>query len=264
MLLTEQSGTQMWQKMLKENFNVQDTDKLGWVSEYAANHEVFESNLGVNGGGFVPGNNGVGPMYTTPLNTTGMGNPMAPGYGPTGQVPMGYPGSGANGQGQDFAQQRVGSGDVPLTTLPMGLNIALMTIGLELLPVIPTKGPWHLISYMDMPYAGGKLNVAGNLTSMDGKGKGNENKPLYVKFLGANSSVFTPLKGKVKENDTVEVTSGDVTFTGKFKSFGRMDGGLIVEVVECKDSKEDVAIADLFTTGEEVKATANSVEVVDE
>lgn len=259
MFLTEQSGTQMWQKMLKENFDVKEQDKLNWVSEYASNHEIFESNLGVNGFGnvaqtsMVPGDNGVGPVYTTPLNTTGMGNPMAPGYNGQGQVPTSF--------NNEFGQQRVGSGEVPLSTLPMALNIALMTIGLELVPVIPTKGPWQLLSYMDTPYAGGKLNVAGNLTSFDGKGKGNENKPLYVKFLAENSSMWTELKPTLKENAEVSVEGNGVTFTGRFKSFGRMDGGLILEVVECKKGAEDAAIADLFIGEEAVKAKANDVEV---
>lgn len=88
MFLTEQNnGQAKWQKMLKEELNVAD-EKLGWVSQYAANHEIHESaTLGVNAGvpstSLVPGN-GVGPIYATPLNTLGMGNPMAPG---NGQVP---------------------------------------------------------------------------------------------------------------------------------------------------------------------------------
>ena len=273
MFLTEQNGSQMWQKMLKENFNVNDTDKLNWVSDYAANHEIFESNLGVNAAGpvaatpgMVPGDNGVGPVYSTPLNTTGMGNPMAPGY-VNGQVPTGFQ--------NDFGQQRVGSGEVPLSTLPMALNIALMTIGLELVPVIPTKGPWQLLSYMDTPYAGGKLGVARNLTKMDGFGKGNENKPLYVKFLANTSRDFLVFKGEgekgytVKENDTVIVKStngeDEVTFTGRFKSFGRMDGGLILETVSCQDkTSKDVAIMDLFTKGATVTAEVGeeSAEIV--
>lgn len=253
MFITEQNGTQMWQKMLKENFNVNDTEKLNWVSQYASVHEIYESSLGVNGGAMVPGGNGVGPVYTTPLNTTGMGNPMAPGY-VNGQVPMGHNG--------DFQAQKVGSGELPLSTLPMALNVALMTIGLELVPVIPTKGPWALLSYMDFPYAGGKLNVAGNLTSFDGKGEGKENKPLYVKFLAAASTDFKSLKAAIKEGDDVVVEGNGVKFEGKFKAFGRMDGGLILETVKCMKGEDNVAIADLFAAAGEVKATGAGVEAV--
>ena len=251
MFVTEQNGTQMWSKMLKENFNVTDNEKLNWVSQYASIHEIYESNLGVNGGAMVPGANGVGPMYTTPLNTTGMGNPAAPGY-VNGQVPM---------NAKDFRAQSVGSGELPLSTLPMALNVALMTIGLELVPVVPTKGPWALLSYMDFPYAGGKLNVAGNLTSFDGKGAGNENKPLYVKFLANASTDFLAAKAAVKAGDTVTVAGNGVTFTGIFKDWGRMDGGMILETVSCVKGSDNVAIADLFVGDGVVEATAGSAKV---
>lgn len=246
MFLTEQNGTQMWQQMLKENFGVRDKEKLNWVSQLAANHEIFESNLGVaNAGGaasMVP-SNGVGPMYTTPLNTVGMGNPAMPGT-VNGTIPTGY--GSLNGM-NDFRAQQVGTGEMPLSTLPMALNVALMTIGLELLPVIPTKGPFQLVSYMDFPYAGGKLDFANNLTQHDGFGAGRENKPLYVKFLGLDSSAFAAIrKANVVDGDVVTVENNGVVYTGKFKSFGRMDGGLILETVSCKKGAEDVAIKDIF------------------
>lgn len=259
MFLTEQNGTQMWQKMLKENFGVTDQEKLGWVSQLAANHEIFESNLGVaNAGGaasMVP-SNGVGPMYTTPLNTVGMGNPAMPGT-VNGTIPTGY--GSLNGM-NDFRAQQVGTGEMPLSTLPMALNIALMTIGLELLPVIPTKGPFQLVSYMDFPYAGGKLDFANNLTEHDGFGAGRENKPLYIKFLGVDSGVFSDIrKAGIVDGDAVEVSNdAGVTYKGLFKSFGRMDGGLILETVECKKDDQDVAIKDLFANGAKVTVTAKS------
>lgn len=259
MFLTEQNGTQMWQKMLKENFGVTDQEKLGWVSQLAANHEIFESNLGVaNAGGqatMVP-SNGVGPMYTTPLNTVGMGNPAMPGT-VNGTIPTGY--GSLNGM-NDFRAQQVGTGEMPLSTLPMALNIALMTIGLELLPVIPTKGPFQLVSYMDFPYAGGKLDFANNLTEHDGFGAGRENKPLYIKFLGVDSGVFSDIrKAGIVDGDAVEVSNdAGVTYKGLFKSFGRMDGGLILETVECKKGDKDVAIKDLFANGAKVTVTAKS------
>ena len=87
MFITEQNGANMWREMLTENFKVQDQEKLNWVSQYAAIHEIHESQLGVNGSpymaqgqaGYVPTTpGGVGPMYATPLNTTGMGNVAAP------------------------------------------------------------------------------------------------------------------------------------------------------------------------------------------
>ena len=226
MLVTEQNGANMWRTMLTENFNVTDNEKLNWVSEYAAIHEIHESQLGVNAGVTLPGNgHGVGPVYTTPLNTTGMGNPYAPGVVSTpnfaqGQVPVG----GTPG----FYNQSLGSGDIPVSTLPMALNIALLTVGLELLPVIPAKGPWHMLSYMDFPYAGGKLGRV-NETSFDGKGEGNENKPIYVKVTGLTLAQITELRAaNVAKGDDVTVGA----LKGWFLGFGRMDGNPCVEVKE--------------------------------
>ena len=247
MLVTEQNGAQMWRQMLTENFNVQDKDKLNWVSQYAALHEIHESQLGVNAGQYLPtaGVNGVGPVYTTPLNTTGMGNPYAPGVVTTpgfdqGQVPVGGTPS--------FYNQTVGSGDMPVSTLPMALNVALLTIGLELLPVIPAKGPWHMLSYMDFPYAGGKLGRV-NETSFDGKGEGNENKPIYVKVKGLTLAQIKALRdAKVGKGDEVE--AGDLK--GWFIGFGRMDGCTLVEVKESGDVslREALATATSLTIGD--------------
>lgn len=202
MFLTEQNGTQMWTKMLKENFNVTDTEKLNWVSQYAAIHEIHESALGWNGNAVVgnPATGNVNPIYATPLNTTGMGDVAAPGAPTVG---------GLNG----FRAQTAGSGDVPVSTLPMALNIALMTIGLELVPVVPAKAPWAMLSYMDFPYAGGKLGVNGTspVAAIDGK---NGNHPLYVKLVGADARALVEHLG-----DTFE-----------FVQYGRMDGMPIVKV----------------------------------
>ena len=49
-MFNEQNGAVTWEKMLKENFNVNDQEKLNWVSQYAAIHEIHESQLGINGG----------------------------------------------------------------------------------------------------------------------------------------------------------------------------------------------------------------------
>ena len=38
-----QNGADQWRKMLTENFNVTDNEKLNWVSEYAAVHEIHEN-----------------------------------------------------------------------------------------------------------------------------------------------------------------------------------------------------------------------------
>lgn len=276
MFITEQNGAQMWTKILKENFNVTDSEKLKWVSEYAAIHEIHESQIGVGGAamggnsGFVP-SQGLNPIYATPLNTMGMGNPSAPQDPNTSSTAPYAPGNQWN--------QSVGSGDIPVSTLPMALNIALMTIGLELLPVVNAKGPWTMLSYMDFPYAGGKMGRKNEIASIDGIGEGAENKPLYVKFLGfdmeeGKEEAIAKLRKLVDPRDLsdaeaiadamedreVKIVGNGITFKGTFLQFGRMDGGIIVKVTECKKGSENMAIADLFGGSTDVTITIGDVE----
>lgn len=236
MLFNENKGTEMWSQMLKENFNVTDANKCAWIAEYASVHEIHEAALGLGGGNVNPTPapaQGVGSLYATPLNTLGMGNVAAP-----GDPAMG--GSGA------FFKQAVGSGDIPVSTLPMALNVALLTIGLELVPVIPAKGPWALLTYMDFPYAGGKLGGKNEIMGLDGRGEGAENKPLYFKVLAAADEI-ADARAKLKEGDELTFTIGDATVVGTFKGLGRMDGGIICQVKSCKKSSDNVSLKEAFT-----------------
>lgn len=239
------TGSQMWSKMLTEQFGVKDQDKLNWVSEYAAIHEIHESQIGVNGNAVLPGANGVGPVYSTPLNTLGMGNPLLP-----GNVPA------QNASPADFYNQSRGSGDIPVSTLPMALNIALMTIGLELLPVIPAKAPWAMLSYMDFPYAGGKMGLA-NETTFDGRGDGNSNKPIYIKINVADMVKANALIKALKAGDAVEVVNAadaNIKLNATFKCKSLLDGGLVVAIVDAKkgpaEKQENASITEVFNGGE--------------
>ena len=226
------TGSQMWSKMLTEQFGVKDQDKLNWVSEYAAIHEIHESQIGVNGGDFLPAGNGVGPVYSTPLNTLGMGNPALPA---NNGIPAGSTAA------KNFYNQTPGSGDIPVSTLPMALNIALLTIGLELLPVIPAKAPWAMLSYMDFPYAGGKMGLA-NETSFDGKGEGRENKPIYVKINVADMVAANTLLTNLKAGDAVvvkNVANDKFVMNATFKCKSLLDGGLVVAIVDAKGVNKD-------------------------
>ena len=235
-MINENNGAQMWSKMITEQFGVKDSEKLNWVSQYAAIHEIHESSLGVQNGTMIP-SQGVSPLYATPLNTVGMANPAAP-------SPL-SPETTAPG---NFYRQSTGSGDVPVSTLPMALNIALMTIGLELVPVIPSKGPWQLLTYMDFPYAGGKLGKSNEVARLDGKGEGRENKPLYFKVKNLNTKGIKGFdKSKLVDGETVFVFTADTyVLTGKFKGFGRMDGALLLETVSAVKGSEPASIIDVF------------------
>ena len=258
MFLTE--NEQKWSQIISEELQVTDKSKLAWLSKYAQVHSVHEAmqnaNMPVDGG-----------IYATPLNTMGMGNPMMPnglgfnnvtspdGYNAT---PVQQFGAGIGNTGADFhnPQYQVGSGDIPMSTLTMSLEIGAATIGFELVPVIVSSGPWTMLSYMDFPYAGGKMGRL-NETWVDGKGEKNQNKPIYIKFNadfwgeGSGSGEGSEFdKDSIEKLAEVTVTSGtgstQATLTGKFLGFSRIDNNMIIKVVEAKKGNVDCSIADVF------------------
>ena len=232
-MLTEDVNVNKWSQIIKEELNVDNSDKLSWMSKYARNHEIYE---GLQQATPDP----AAGIYATPLNTMGMGNPMMP----QGVGFNGTDGSGIGNTGADFHNPlyKAGSGDIPMSTLSMSLEVAAMTIGLELVGVIPSQGPWAMLSYMDFPYAGGKLGRL-NETNMDGKGEGDSNKPIYIKF---NVKIKDGEKAKIKMGDFVKVDNGTTHMIGQFIGFSRIDGNMIVKVVECSDA--NTSIADVFET----------------
>lgn len=228
MIINEQKS---WSNIITEEYGVQDRQKVEWMSKYAQIHSLFEAqqspNVSIDGG-----------IYATPLNTLGIGNPMMPQANGFQQT------TGIGNTGADFHNplyQR-GSGDIPMSTLPMSLEIAAVTIGLELVPVIPSTGPWTMLTYFDTPYAGGKLGQL-NETWADGKGVDADNKPMYIKFL--LPAGYTIADKKAVEGD-ITVTGKDGVFTGTFIGFSRIDNSLIVEVKSCVDGTTPVSIADVF------------------
>ena len=251
-MLTEDVNVNKWSQIIKEELNVDNSDKLSWMSKYARNHEIYE---GLQQATPDP----AAGIYATPLNTMGMGNPMMP----QGVGFNGTDGSGIGNTGADFHNPlyKAGSGDIPMSTLSMSLEVAAMTIGLELVGVIPSQGPWAMLSYMDFPYAGGKLGRL-NETNMDGEGEGDSNKPIYIKF---NAPIQADEKSKVKIGCKVEVTSSAGTLSGLFIGFSRIDGNMIVKVLDCGDA--NTSIADIFSqdiTAVKYATTAGKDETADQ
>lgn len=247
---------QKWSNLITEEYGIKDPKKLSWMSQYAQIHQLYEAQQN-------PDNPVSGGIYATPLNTMGMGNPQMP-------VNLADP-SKTGLAGGKFGPQQVGSGDIPMSTLTMALEVAAVTIGLELVPVIPANGPWAMLSYMDFPYAGGKLNQIGNLTNVDGKGLNAENKPIYVKVpmsfatqtidgtSVSGDAIWNAIRAKTptsKEN----VPAGDVTISraavnpetnpfvlkGWFIGVSRIDGSIIFEVKEAMSGTENVSIAQVL------------------
>ena len=256
MLLTE--NDKRWANIITEEYHVENPQKVEWMSKMAQIHELKESlQTGAVSGG----------IYSTPLNTLGMGNPMAPQQGNIPGFTQGTQGAGYGNTGADFhsPNYQVGSGDIPMSTLPMALEIAAMTIGFELVPVIPATGPWCMLTYGDVVYAGGKLGRL-NETSLDGKGAEKENKPIYIKFPSALTTKATTGDIVVVGKDT-ETTPGtldvalDTTkpyFFGVVIGYSRIDNSLITKVIGIGTGTVDkngphtdntnTSIADVFGT----------------
>ena len=245
---------QKWSNIISEELHIENKSQLAWMSQYAANHEIYES---MQTQGSVDGG-----IYATPFNTIGMGNPMMP-----NGVDFDKTGGGIGNTGSDFhnPMYQVGSGDIPMSTIPMALEIAAVTIGFELVPVIPSNGPWTILSYMDTPYAGGKLGRL-NETWADGRGQGNENKPIYIKLNVA--SIGTYKKDDFHVNEQITITSAAGTLVGKFINWSRINNDMMIEVVSSMsaagegETSEPISIADVLA--EDITAvthvTLNSAE----
>lgn len=245
MLITEANK---WSQIITEEYGVTDRTRLDWMSKYAQIHTIHEAqqnpNVSIDGG-----------IYASPLNTLGIGNPQMPEPANGFQATTGIGDTGADFHNPLYNN---GSGDIPMSTLPMALEIAAITIGFELVPVIPSTGPWTMLTYFDTPYAGGKLGKL-NETWADGIGKENENKPIYIKF---NCPAITFATGKTKNDIAKEsqvtigtsnaapAAAGDYLLTGKFLGFSRIDNNVLIEIVSAQTSDGtnlvDCSIADVM------------------
>ena len=126
-LINEAEIRNTWSPIIEEATGINEASKLAWMSEYCHNHKLYEDasvmTLGTAG------------------NIFGMGATSFPGGASTAQG-----GAGA-----------AGSGDKAPTLLPLAMQVAAQTIGLDLVPVVPMAGPMGLLSYLDFVYEGGKL-----------------------------------------------------------------------------------------------------------
>lgn len=115
-----------------------------------------------------------------------------------------------------------GSGDVPYSLLPLAIQVAAQTIGLELVPTIPMNAPVGMLSYMDFVYAGGKNGYAPlNDLYAAGTDGASPNSPIYIKaplgdYQYAVKGATATIAGEAKE----------VTILGQ----SRIDGYAIIKL----------------------------------
>lgn len=180
-LLNEAEIKNTWAPIISEATGINESSKLAWMSTYCHNHKLYEdANI----------------MSLSPMNLAGMGGVSFPSAISNG--------AGVNGNGQGGN----GSGDKAPTLLPLAMQVAAQTIGLDLVPVIPMAGPMGLLSYLDFVYEGGRLD--GGVA------------PTYIKSLSAdgagtaNGYTFVALaqKSRIDGHTIYTVTgNGDGTAT---------------------------------------------------
>ena len=130
-LINESEIRATWSPIIESATGINDSTKLAWMSEYCHNHKLYEeANLSA----------------IQPMMLKGMGNVSLP----SGHMAA-YPSASPEG-----------SGDKAPTLLPLAMQVAAQTVGLDLVPVVPMAGPMGLLSYLDFVYDGG---AARNLAS---------------------------------------------------------------------------------------------------
>ena len=171
-LINEAEVRNTWSPIIEEATGINESSKLAWMSEYCHNHKLYEDanimSLGTAG------------------NIFGMGGTS-------------FPTATAQADGGNL-----GSGDKAPTLLPLAMQVAAQTIGLDLVPVVPMAGPMGLLSYLDFVYEGGK--TAGS------------EAPTYIKSATAvavfteNGRTFTPEATLSRiDGDTIYAISGEAT-----------------------------------------------------
>lgn len=249
MLLNE--SQKKYAQLITEELHVTDKTKLNWMAQYAQIHAIHE---GIE----TPGAAGYNAINQTPLNTIGIANPM---------LPQGTPGAEFDPvNGADFHNPAYvkGSGDVPMSTLSTALEIAAVTIGFDLVPVVPAAGPMVILTWNDYPYAGGKLGLT-NETAMDGKGNGADNKPIYIALtsqdLDGLYNAAQHLKNFAEYTVTVaDSANGGGKFTGLFMGVSRINGAIIMQVKSCVSNEQtpaNISIAQCFRGSQNAAVTIN-------
>lgn len=121
-LINEAEVRSTWTPIIESATGINDAEKLAWMSTYCHNHKLYEdANI----------------MSLDPtMNLAGMGAAKLPSAGVDG------------------------SGDKAPSLLPLAMQVAAQTVGLDLVPVVPMAGPMGLLSYLDFTYEGGRLDNA--------------------------------------------------------------------------------------------------------
>jgi hypothetical protein len=146
-LINEAEVQKTWGPIIEEATGITEKSKLTWMSKYCHYHNLNESvynTVHLNPNMNVQGMNATAfPSDPTTMNN--FNNGMTP-----------------------------GSGDRPFSLLPLAMQVAAQTVGLDLVPVVPMQGPMGVLTYLDFVYGGGRVQDAG--------GKATDSAPLLIKI----------------------------------------------------------------------------------
>ena len=192
-LINESEVRRTWAPIIEEATGVTESSKLAWMSKYCHYHNLNESVYNT--------------VHLNPnMNVTGMGSVTFPGD----------PGSLTS-----FSGQTPGSGDRPFSLLPLAMQVAAQTVGLDLVPVVPMQGPMGVLTYLDFVYGGGLTSAANGLAS--------KAAPLMIKApLTLDSGVAALAVNDLVYADSVGSRNAayELTYIGK----SRIDGYPIFRV----------------------------------
>jgi len=174
-MINEAEVTTKWSPVIESSTGITEKGKLNWMSKYCHYHELYENNASA-----------------TLASVNGMGAVSLPVMG------------GANG-----------SGDKAHTLLPLAMQVASTTVGLDLVPVVPMPGPMGVLTYLDFVYGGGKLD-----------GAGSQENPLLIKVDTGAATVAANTNYFIADATAAAGSALYVEFLGK----SRIDGYSIFKV----------------------------------
>ena len=134
-LINEAEVQKTWAPIIEEATGITEKSKLTWMSKYCHYHNLNESVYNT--------------VHLNPnMNVQSMGAPTFP------DAPTTL---------NNFYSQTPGSGDRPFSLLPLAMQVAAQTVGLDLVPVVPMQGPMGVLTYLDFVYGGGRTSQAGGI-----------------------------------------------------------------------------------------------------
>ena len=219
-LINEAGVQKTWGPVIEESTGITEKSKLAWMSKYCHYHNLNESVYNT--------------VHLNPnMNVQSMGNVTLP---------------GDPGAMNAFPGQAAGSGDRPFSLLPLAMQVAAQTVGLDLVPVVPMQGPMGVLTYLDFVYGGGRVTGTGSACALT---NGNS-APLLIKVpgaftggAGAPTAFVVDTRYYVASGGNGANASYELTYVGA----SRIDGLPIFRVRGNNDSTN--ATANGFRQGEE-------------